>query len=112
MIFIAGGTVDGINILFVNKDGSFQGSEKLKEALECMPNYKNNHARSYESSMSACIHWMSFNPKVYKFESMEELAKHLDGKTSKRYSNIAGSVVGAPLKKDYEPEVVIDADLI
>jgi hypothetical protein len=112
-IYIAGGTVDNINILFVNKDdGSFQGSENYEEAKKCLPNYSENHSRSYESSMSACIHWMSFNPKIYRFESIQEMAKILDGDTFKRYSNISGSVYGVPLKSDYEPEIVGQGKLI
>lgn len=62
--------------------------------------------------MSACIHWMSFNPKVYKFESMDVLEKALEGETFKRYSNVSGAVYGVPLKKEYEPEVVTDGKLI
>jgi len=112
MIYLIGGTIEGVNVLFVSEDNNLQGSENKDIARTCFPSYKANHGRSYEASMSACVHWMSFKPKMFRFEDLKEVRKYLDGDKVKQYKNVSGSVKAIPLKKDYEPVIEEEGKLM
>ena len=112
MIYLIGGTIKGVNVLFVDSENNLQGSENKDIARTCFPSYKRNHGRSHESSMSACIHWMSFKPKMFRFQDLNEVKKHLDGDRVKNYRNVSGSISAIPLKKDYEPTIEEEGKLV
>ena len=70
---------------------SYDEAELLKQWSDT---YNERHNRSYESSMSACIHYIFYNPAVAQVEGMKgllELLTHEDGKvTPVHLSNVAG----------------------
>ena len=105
MIYIIAVKIEGKTGLFVDDDGSFLGSENKKEAIGLLPDYKENHTRNYESSMSAVIHQMSFGYHLLEFKDMDEIKDVLKNTTVKVARNISGSANYVELKDDYKPVV-------
>lgn len=91
--------------LMTNRDGSVSGFASVKEAQDSFEEgYNRNHRRGYEASMSACVHFIFFEPKVLelKDESIETL-KEIVGEGP--YSNcslvtVAGRMTGIELPED------------
>lgn len=67
-----------IYVLAHDESGVLQVWHTRKAALASFTDsYNRNHARSYEASMSACTHFMSFNPRVVKVKNVEDIEKQL-----------------------------------
>ncbi|MEK6828914.1 MAG: hypothetical protein AABY15_02225 [Nanoarchaeota archaeon] len=113
MYYIAAATIEGQHILLINKDQSLSGAQTIEEAKKSLPNYKGRHGMGREWSASAMIHWMQFNPRLFRFESLDAIQEVIHEERSiKKYRCDAGSVTGVLLKEGYEPEVVAEAELI
>jgi hypothetical protein len=76
--------------------------DNRQEALNYFENgYRRNHARGYEASMSACLNFISFQPKVHAFDEPDItslIAKGvIDLETFKAYSirDVSGHMLGA-----------------
>ncbi len=63
--------------------------------------YNNGHNRGYESSMSACLNWMSYNPSIVKISNQEEL-KHLatNPPEAVALSSISGFMTGFKTREE------------
>jgi hypothetical protein len=69
------------------------GFKSLQKGLNYFTDaYNANHDRSYEASMSACINFISFAPRIARFRSIEELKSKLLGKgyTLNQLSHVSG----------------------
>jgi hypothetical protein len=61
-----------------DEDGVLNGFKTKREALASFEDaYKAKHHRGFEASMSACIHYMQFNPSVIKVRSYDDIAERL-----------------------------------
>ena len=77
MIYVIGGKFQNIPYLIVTKEGKFQGSDDVSEAMEMLPNFNGYHAAGYTWSCSAAIFWGEFNPCLYSFADMAEVKSML-----------------------------------
>lgn len=78
-----------------NDSGKYliHGFESLNKGLSFFTNsYNRAHDRSYESSMSACINYIFFKPRIAKFDSIKQLESKLLGKDYKlvELSHVSG----------------------
>lgn len=65
------------------------GWENLKDGLNYFTRgYNQAHGRGYESSMSACINYISFNPKLVQFKDLQELVEKLLGSEPPRLMHL------------------------
>lgn len=90
--------------LVVNDDGqSISGWETKKAALSTFEDaYNENHARSHEASMSACLHFIQFQPRVWETQGEEELEERLLGPGPWHVTNmraVSGSFRGIEYKR-------------
>lgn len=90
-------------VAFEGEDGvvCVCGYETLKKAQESWSTtYNRKHAQNYEGSMSACIHFIMFQPSIHELRDMEELnelIKNVDGMAEPvSLSCVAGSVMAFP----------------
>lgn len=67
-----------------------------QEALEYFEGpYQNNHRRGFEASSSACIHWITFHPKIVEIENDDDVLKLVDPEQQLyTASSIAGTMEG------------------
>mgnify|MGYP006919316780 CR=1 FL=1 len=77
------------------------GSETLEDAQKNWSEpYNRNHMRSYEGSMSACVHFIMFQPTIHKLRDMDELNElvvNVDGMAEPiSLSCVAGRVMAFP----------------
>ena len=83
---------------------SIQGWVSLPKALSYFEDgYNQCHSRSYESSMSACINFIQFQPKIVSFDGLDDMIKKLDlqdNPTPLRLSSISGSYTVLKLKTE------------
>ena len=89
---------DGQIYLMLSRDGDqltiagWSTPEEAKGYFE--RGYNNAHDRGYESSMSACINFIQFTPKIVTFPTLEALVEALgivEGKSEAvRLSSISG----------------------
>ena len=105
-MYLIGTLIDNKRGLCVAKDNLFFGSESLEEAISMLPNYKENHARGYEASMSACIHQLTFGYHVLQFDDLEEIANALESRTVQLAHNVSGRTRFVLLKPSYSPKIV------
>ena len=64
------------NKIFINcdKEGTIYADKTPEETIKTIEGtYNNMHGRSYESSMSACIYYMFFNPRVVTVKDIDEI---------------------------------------
>jgi hypothetical protein len=97
--------------IFVMADADnqcIQGFKTIKNGLRFFEDaYNENHARSYEASMSACVNYIYFQPSIVYVKSYDELKKKIvDEKDFKVYDLrcVAGFMVGIstrPTAKEY-----------
>jgi hypothetical protein len=62
------------NKIFINcdKEGTIYADKTPEETIKTIEGtYNNMHGRSYESSMSACIYYMFFNPRVVTVKDID-----------------------------------------
>jgi hypothetical protein len=60
--------------IMATKDGAIQGFKNIKSAKKYFSDiYDEAHSLSYERSMSACIHYIQFMPRVVEFEDFENV---------------------------------------
>lgn len=101
MIYLIGVNIKDRYGLYVDEEGSFIGSENKEQAIGLLPDYRENHARGYEASMSAVIYQMSFGICLLSFKDMEEVKNNIDPNV-KKASNNSGSVRLVYFKEGYE----------
>jgi hypothetical protein len=66
--------------LAATSSGKVQGFSSKKKALSFFEDvYESCHAKGFESSMSACIHIIHFNPKVVKFKNLQQVQDIFSG---------------------------------
>ena len=114
MIYIVGGKFNNIPFLIVTKDGHFQGSENLQEAIEQLPDFNGYHAAGYTWSCSATIFWMQFSPCLYSFANMDEVKSLLVSEEVFSFRSFAGHVNGVKLNAAppiVQKSVLIDEDV-
>lgn len=90
---------DDINVVMTDKAGMIAAFETEQKALEYFEGgYTAGHRRSYESSMSACIHAITFRPKVLTFNDFDELKAALfagsDQGSKINFNNLSGFYTG------------------
>jgi len=112
MLYLVGGTIEGKNVLFLDKSNAFQGSENMKEAEGLLPDLNGHHKAGHTWSTGASIWWMQFQPKLMEFKNLDEVASALLDRSVKKYSGMAGSVTATPLKDDFVVRVVKNSSLI
>lgn len=80
-----------------------KGFKTLNEGLQYYEKgYEEFHNRSYESSMSACINWMMFQPAIVEL-SLEEMHVIVEKPIHVVFlRNIAGHMNGIPLLPEAE----------
>ena len=93
--------------LILNKKGdelTILGWQSLKEAIDYFEDgYDNNHRRGHEASMSACINYIQFQPRILSFDTLQELSDKLQikgGKIGTRINSISGSYNVLKLKDE------------
>lgn len=85
--------------LMLNRNKQIHGFKTEKEGLSFFEDgYNNCHKRSYESSMSACVNGMFFQPSIIKVEGLDDIRSFItdnekDGINVKQISNISGSFI-------------------
>lgn len=92
-------------LLAIQDDGSWvvQGFESETDGLRYFEEaYERAHARGYESSMSACINWLVFQPSILRM-SLEQIRDLAAGPRIHNWSSVAGSMRVIPLKPEAEP---------
>jgi hypothetical protein len=80
-----------------------QGFETLKEAKDYfLESYGDAHYRSFEGSMSACVHFMQFQPHIVRFESIEDVKNRIAAEEPHIFSmtSIAGRMLGISCRKE------------
>lgn len=112
MLYLVGGVIEGKNVLFLDNNNAFQGSENMKEAEGLLPDLNGHHKAGVTWSTSASIWWMQFQPKLMEFQDLKEVEVALLDRSVKKYSGMAGSVTATPLKDDFVVRVVKDGSLI
>lgn len=69
---------EGEVFIHCDQQGRILVSETPAEIVKDMENtYNEFHARNYESSMSACIHYIFFQPRVVTVKDIEEIKEHI-----------------------------------
>ena len=92
-------TSDGIFLVCNGGDASVQADESeaaLVRMWESM--YHQAHGRGFERSMSACVHFLFFQPSVIQFEDTDDLLSFIENEDGKvmpySLSSVAGSLSG------------------
>lgn len=72
-----------------------QGFESISSAINCF-GYTDNHARSHEASMSACVHFVMFQPKAIPVSSKSDMDEILGGPPYRSFylTNVSGRYYG------------------
>jgi hypothetical protein len=84
-------------------DNCVRSFKTVREALDYFEKgYAGNHSRGYESSMSACLHYIQFHPKVHEMPDGEDCSSLVDEdvidlETFKncRIQSVSGTMAGA-----------------
>lgn len=106
MIYLIGVTIEGNHGLHISDDNSFTGSENKEEAIALLPDYRTNHLRNYESSMSATIYQMTFGIKLLEFKDMAEVQESIgDDPRIKLAHHVSGRVNFVPFIDGYKIKI-------
>lgn len=90
-------TRNGYYLMLSRKDGvvGILGWTHLQDALSYFTAcYDSNHRRSYEASMSACINYIEFHPRILEFNGLQDMIDKLKLTPNEhvvRISSISGS---------------------
>jgi hypothetical protein len=100
-IFIALIKADN-EIYIMVSDKNVQAFETLKKAIGFFENtYKEKHLGNYESSISACINWLQYNPSIIKVANQEELTSiATNPPVDVQLRSVSGAMVGFKTRKD------------
>lgn len=76
-------TTEGYFLLLNRDDAtkvvSIRGWKSLRDAISYYEDgYNAGHNRSHEASMSACINFIQFQPRIIQFPTLDDLVKGLD----------------------------------
>lgn len=86
-------------LIVTGRDGAVTDHTDLADQGKPIINYDRHHLRSYEGSMSACIHNIYFQPKTHRIK-FSDLCKYVDIPFPiLRASCVAGSFWGIPLNE-------------
>jgi hypothetical protein len=81
-----------------DKDGVLCGYPSLEDAVSSVEKqYEERHKRSYESSMSTCIFWIFYSPKVVQVASLDDIRDRvIDMKKAAVHTcrNVSGAITG------------------
>lgn len=83
--------------VLVNEDKTICGFQSFEAAMTAISTpYHQNHRRSYEASMSACYHFIFFQPRVGRATVEELRGDVIVPETARLYrcSTIAGTLMG------------------
>lgn len=88
--------------LMCTRGGGILVQESQLEAVRGVEDsYNRNHSRSYEASMSACVHAISFRPTIVQLpDDIEEIKKFLVDGCLSRINNVSGTYYGRKLKPE------------
>ena len=112
MPYLLGFQIEGKNVLAIGDQNGFMGTDDAGEALKMLPDYQADHERSYTWSMSACMHWMQFSPRLFFFDDLDDIDQALLDKKIYDAGSIAGRVKYTQLRSDYLPNVAHVSKLI
>jgi len=88
---------EGAVFIMADKDNSIMSFESTQKALDFFETpYNDNHKRSYEASMSACIHYIFFQPIIITVKDIEEITNKIAAANPKNYRmhHISGTMYG------------------
>jgi WD40 repeat protein len=68
---------DGKCFISCDDKGTIYATDKETAVDSIEGAYNAKHRQSYEGSMSACIHYMFFNPRVVTVKDLDEIKKHI-----------------------------------
>ena len=88
---------DGKIFVRCNRNGQILASENADDLVkEIEEGYNELHKRDYQFSMSACIHYITFKPKVCSVKDLEEIKTKIVTDPPKKFliSNVSGSEYG------------------
>ena len=113
-LYLVAYTIDGQIVLAYNtQDKSFMGGKDSQAVIASLPNYNSYHNRDYTWSMSAAVHYINFSPLVVRFESLDDIDKHVHpDKMVYQKNSFAGSVAYVKLEDNYVPEIIYKAPLV
>lgn len=112
MPYLLGFQIENKNVLAIDDQNLFIGTDDPGDALKMLPDYRGDHAKGYTQSMSACIHWMQFSPRLFFFNDLDAIDKALLDKKIWNGGSIAGRIKYTHLQDNYEPNVAHVAKLI
>lgn len=112
MPYLLGFLVENKNVLAIGNDNLFMGTDDPGQALKMLPHYVDDHTKGYTQSMSACIHWMQFSPRLFFFDDLDSLEQALLDRVVWNGSSISGNIKYTHLQDDYEPNIAHVAKLI
>lgn len=91
-------------LMLSDDDGLIAGFETEQAALAMFEDgYNSKHRQSYEGSMSACVNWLLFRPKVVPITGVNDLLQRffLSEKTQAvRLGSVAGFMTGLLCDRD------------
>jgi hypothetical protein len=97
------GKEEGEVFIMATEDLMVHGFETLKQTKDYfLESYGNAHSRSYEGSMSACVHFMQFQPHIVRFESLDDIKNRIAAEDPHVHSltSIAGRMLGISCRKE------------
>ena len=112
MPYILGFVVEQKNVLSVGKNNLLDGTDSIHEAMLMLPDYSGSHSRGYEASMSSCISWMIFSPRLFYFKDLAAIADAMLDSMVYVGRSLSGNIRYTHLKEDYVPDVAHKAVLI
>ncbi len=103
-IFILLVEVNDAFYILSDDDGTVCGYDTEKAALDMVEGgYNSSHRRGYEASMSACVNWLFFKPKVVSTTGTDDLLARFfltPQCTAVRLGSVAGSMTGLLCDRD------------
>lgn len=90
--------------IVLNDNKSINGFTSLKQGCKAFEDaYNANHSRSHEASMSACLHFIQFQPKITAKPVIEAdlPAIAIDPPRATELTSISGRFIGLQIKPEY-----------
>lgn len=112
MPYLLGFLLDNKSVLAIGNDNLFVGTDNPADAIKMLPNYLDDHQTDYTQSMSACIHWMIFSPRLFFFKDIDDIEQSLLDRKVYDGSSISGRIRYTHTKDDYKLNIAHIAKLI
>lgn len=108
MQYVAMVGFEGGYYVLLGDDNGVIGFDSLRRGLDYFERaYNDNHSRGYEKSMSACLNFIAFQPKVVGIKNVRDLADRIVGSSQSvatQLSHISGYYNTIECKADGAPE--------